>query len=70
MLLDTLRTMACDPEHLERGSELAAFDIDSLDIVELTQVVEEEWHVRLDPGELKDLATAGEVIDAIAARLS
>ena len=43
-------------------------DVDSLDLVELAQIVEDEYGVELKGDDVKDVKTVGEVIDLIAAR--
>jgi acyl carrier protein len=69
-LFETLRTMVSEPERLTRTSLLSDFDIDSLDLVELTQVVEEQWGVSVETSDFADLETVEQVIHATAARLS
>ena len=46
----------------------AGLDIDSLDLAELAQIVEEEFGVQLTGGDLKEIATVGDLVDAIDAR--
>jgi acyl carrier protein len=43
-------------------------DIDSLDLVELAQVVEDEYGVVLKGEDMKDLKTVGDSIDLIVSR--
>ena len=43
-------------------------DIDSLDLVELAQVVEDEYGVVLKGEDMKDLKTVGDAIDLIVER--
>jgi acyl carrier protein len=45
-------------------------DIDSLDLVELAQVIEDEFGVALKPEDVAELKTVGEVIDLVVARAS
>ena len=47
---------------------LASLDIDSLDLAELAQIVEEKFGVELTGNDLKDIATIGDLVAAIAAR--
>ena len=51
-----------------REATFEALDIDSLDLVELAQIVEDEFGVRLEPSDMKDLETVGQAIDLVAAR--
>ena len=43
-------------------------DVDSLDLVELAQIVEDEFGVELQGEDVKDLKTVGEAIDLVVAR--
>ena len=43
-------------------------DVDSLDLAELAQIIEEEYGVELRHREMQELKTVGHVVDAIAAR--
>lgn len=47
---------------------LEALDVDSLDLAELAQLVEEEHGVTLESKDLKEIATVGDVIELIKAR--
>ena len=42
-----------------------SLDVDSLDLVELAQIVEEEFGVRLEGDDLKGLTKVGQVIDLV-----
>ena len=43
-------------------------DVDSLDLVEVAQIVEDEFGVELDGDSMKDVKTVGDVIDLVVAR--
>ena len=43
-------------------------DVDSLDLVELAQIVEDEYGVELKGDDIKDVKTVGDVIDLVVAR--
>ena len=45
-------------------------DVDSLDLVELAQIVEDEFGVELDGDSVKDVKTVGDVIDLVVAKAS
>ena len=53
---------------ITRGARLEDLDLDSLDLVELAQIVEDEFGVELDGDAVKDVKTAGDVIDLVVAR--
>ncbi len=43
-------------------------DVDSLDLVELAQIVEDEYGVEITDADMEKLETVGDVVDLIAAR--
>jgi acyl carrier protein len=45
-----------------------ALDVDSLDLVEMAQIIEEEFGVELTGNDVKGIATVGELIDLIVSR--
>lgn len=51
-----------------RDATFEALDVDSLDLVELAQIIEEEFGVELQGEDVKDLETVGEAIDLVVAR--
>jgi acyl carrier protein len=51
-----------------RESTFDDLDVDSLDLVELAQIVEDEFGVELQGEDVKDLKTVGEAIDLVVAR--
>jgi acyl carrier protein len=55
---------------ITREATLESLDVDSLDLVELAQIVEDEFGVELDGDSVKDVKTVGDVIDLVVARAS
>lgn len=53
---------------ITREASLESLDLDSLDLVELAQIVEDEFGIALDGESVKDVETAGDVIDLVVAR--
>ena len=45
-----------------------ALDIDSLDLAELAQIVEEEFGVRLESTDVADMQTVGDAVERIVAK--
>jgi acyl carrier protein len=43
-------------------------DVDSLDLVELAQIAEEEFGVKLEADDMKQMTTVGDAVDLIAGR--
>ena len=65
-----LEEFGADPEQITSDAELEALDIDSLDLVELAQIVEDEYGVVLKGEDMKELKTVGDAVDLIAERAS
>lgn len=51
-----------------REATFEDLDLDSLDLVELAQIVEDEFGVELDGDAVKDVSTVGDVIKIVLAR--
>ncbi len=69
-VVETLASFGPDPEAITREATFEELDIDSLDLVELAQVVEDEYGVVLKGEDMKELKTVGDAIDLIVARAS
>jgi acyl carrier protein len=53
---------------VSRDSTFEELDVDSLDLVELAQIADEEYGVELKSEDMKDLKTVGDAVDLIVAR--
>lgn len=67
-IYDGLVELGTDRDDLTREATLESLDIDSLDLVELAQIVEDEYGVELKGDDVKDVKTVGEVIDLVVAK--
>ena len=67
-VVETLASFGPDPEQITRTATFEELDIDSLDLVELAQVVEDEYGVILKGEDMKELRTVGDAIDLIVSR--
>jgi acyl carrier protein len=67
-VIETLASFGPDAEKITRESTFEELDIDSLDLVELAQIVEDEYGVVLKGEDMKELRTVGDAIDLIVAR--
>ena len=70
VVIDALAEFGADRESLSRDATLESVDVDSLDLVELTQVVEERYDIDLESADFKKIKTVGDVVDLVAARVS
>jgi acyl carrier protein len=67
-VVETLASFGPEADQISRDSTFEELDIDSLDLVELAQVVEDEYGVVLKGEDMKDLKTVGDSIDLIVSR--
>ena len=57
-----------DPSEITRQATFEELDVDSLDLTELSQIVEEKYGVVLTGDDVKDIKTVGDAIDLIVRR--
>jgi acyl carrier protein len=69
-VIEALVSFGPDESLITRDATFEALDIDSLDLVELAQIVEDEYGVVLKGEDLKELKTVGDAIDLITQRVS
>jgi acyl carrier protein len=69
-VIDALASFGPEKSQIERSATFEELDIDSLDLVELAQIVEDEYGVVLKGEDMKELKTVGDAIDLITARAS
>lgn len=67
VIFDGLEEIGAEGE-VSRDATFESLDVDSLDVVELGQMVDDEFGVELDADALKDVKTVGDVIDLVVAR--
>jgi acyl carrier protein len=68
-VIENLVAFGADAEAVSREATLEAIDVDSLDLVELTQVVEETYEIDLDGADFKKIKTVGDMVDLIVDRV-
>lgn len=69
LIIDELGELAdLKPEEITPEATLEDLDIDSLDLVELAQIIEERYEVRLERDDFKDVTTVGTAIEVIVNR--
>ena len=67
-IYDGLVELGTERDGLSREATLEDLDVDSLDLVELAQIVEDEYGVELKGDDVKDVKTVGDVIDLVVAK--
>jgi acyl carrier protein len=67
VIFDGLAEIGAEGE-VRREATFEELDVDSLDVVELAQIIDDEFGVELDGNAVKDVRTVGDVIDLVVAR--
>ena len=67
---EALVELGAEREAIKPEAEFEALELDSLDLVELAQIVEEEWGVEITAKDMEGLTTVGQAIDLVADRAS
>ena len=70
VVFDALVNLGQERADLRRDATFEELDVDSLDLVEIAQVVEERWGLELDPRDFGDIKTVGEAIDLVLAKMT
>lgn len=68
VITESLVTFGADPDAVTRDAELDHLDVDSLDLAELSQIVEEHFGVELTANDVAEIKTVGDAIDLVAER--
>ena len=68
VVIDALVEIGPSREELSRDASFEAIDVDSLDLAELSQVIEEHFGVRLKGDDVAQISTVGEAIDLVVAK--
>jgi acyl carrier protein len=68
-VIEALASFGPDADQIARESTFEELDIDSLDLVELAQIVEDEYGVVLKGEDMKGLRTVGDAVDLIVGRV-
>ena len=65
---DALVEFGEERENVNRQARFEDLEVDSLDLVELAQIVEDEYGVEIKDSDLDKVETVGDVVDLIAER--
>jgi acyl carrier protein len=69
VIFDAVAAMGPDRAEVKRSSTFQELDLDSLDLVEIAQIVEEKWGLEFDPQDFADFTTVGEALDLVLSRM-
>jgi acyl carrier protein len=67
-VFEALETFGAEPSAINRDAGFEELDVDSLDLAELAQIVDDKFGVTIAGDDMKKIKTVGDVLDLIAAR--
>jgi acyl carrier protein len=67
-VIETIVSFGPPEDQVIRGATFEELDVDSLDLVELAQVIEDEFGVALKGDDVKDIKSVGELVDLVVSR--
>jgi acyl carrier protein len=67
-VVDALVSFGAERDEITPDATFESLDVDSLDLVEMAQIVEEEYGVQMREEDMKDLRTLGQAVDFVADR--
>jgi acyl carrier protein len=67
-MTEALVSFGAERDQVKREADWESLDVDSLDLVELAQIVEEEYGVKMREEDMKQLKTVGDAVDFVAER--
>lgn len=70
VVIDSLVSFGAERSDIDREATFEALDVDSLDLAELAQIVEERFGVELRGSDVANVKTVGDAITLIAERVS
>ncbi len=70
VIFDGLVEIGAERENITRDAKFELLDVDSLDLVELAQIIEDEFGVEVVGDDLQNVKTVGDVIDLVVAKAS
>ncbi len=69
-VIDTLATFGPEKEDITPDATLESLDIDSLDLAELSQVMEEEYGVEMKSEDAAQVKTVNDAVELVVGKLS
>jgi acyl carrier protein len=65
---ESLKSFGVDADEITHDATWESMDVDSLDLAELAQIVEDEHGVKMEGEDMKKINTVGDAIDFITAK--
>jgi acyl carrier protein len=67
-IIDALPQFGVDASDISRDSTFEELDVDSLDLTEIAQIIDEEYGVELKGDDAKNIKTVGDVVELVVSR--
>jgi acyl carrier protein len=64
-----LEEFGAEPDQINPDAKFEDLDVDSLDLVELAQIVEDEYGVQLKGEDMEDVKTVRQAVDLVTSKL-
>ena len=68
VVFDALETFGAEPTEISLDATFESLDVDSLDVAELAQIVDDKFGVEIKSSDAEQIKTVGDVVDLVAAR--
>ena len=65
---EALPQFGVDETQITRDASFEELDVDSLDLAELSQIIEEEYGVSLKGSDVAEIKTVGDAVDLVVSR--
>lgn len=67
-IIDALPQFGVEASDISRDSTFEELDVDSLDLTEIAQIIDEEYGVELKGDDAKNIKTVGDVVELVVSR--
>ncbi len=68
-VFQALEEFGAEPDQINADAEFEGMDVDSLDLVELAQIVEDEYGVQLKGEDMEGIKTVRQSVDLVMSKL-
>jgi acyl carrier protein len=68
-VFQALEEFGAEPDQINADAEFEGMDVDSLDLVELAQIVEDEYSVQLKGEDMEGVKTVRQAVDLVMSKL-
>jgi acyl carrier protein len=67
-IIDALPQFGVDASGISRDSTFEELDVDSLDLTEISQIIEEEYGVTIKGEDARNIKTVGDAVDMVVSK--